>query len=544
MNWFLNISAQGKILLSLGLMILLILGVIGFSYVSIHEMKTSQEKLYSKDFTVALELSELKSNENLIRALVLQIQLSIDPVLQKELVQVIDETKKNMDSSYVKLQELLKEDTESLKVLSNISILRMQYGKTRDLQISLIFTGQQVEAIKIGLELQVDRFTNLQHLISTLAEKSIQEATLRVNKSNIQSEQATYLFLFLGGMGILLGGLMTGILTRTLASPLSGISKISQSMASGDLRTPILGVKRKDEIGVLINTFALMAVNLRGIAAEIIEGVDVLTNSSSEILASTTQVTASAAETAAAVSETTSAVEQVLQVSRIASDKSRSVSEISQKAARSAMEGKNALDKSLVGMSHIQKQVEAIAESVIRLSEQSEAIGEIISSVSNLAEQTNLLAVNAAIEAAKAGEQGKGFAVVAQEVKSLAEQSKNATTQVRAILNDIKKATDTAVMATEQGGKAVDAGTLQSHEAGEAIRVIGENIESTAQAALQIAASSQQQMVGMDQVALAMENIKDASEQNVLGMKQVEKTVQGLHELGQKLKHLASQYQV
>src|SRR4030067_173625 len=109
-------------------------------------------------------------------------------------------------------------------------------------------------------------------------------------------------------------------------------------------------------------------------------------------------------------------------------------------------------------MHRIQEQMESIAQSIVRLSEQGQAIGEIIATVNDLAEQSNMLAVNAAIEAAKAGEQGKGFAVVAQEVKSLAEQSKQATAQVRTILGDIQKATSGAVMATEQGSKAGETG--------------------------------------------------------------------------------------
>jgi methyl-accepting chemotaxis protein len=188
--------------------------------------------------------------------------------------------------------------------------------------------------------------------------------------------------------------------------------------------------------------------------------------------------------------------------------------------------------------------MESIAESIVRLSEQSQSIGEIIATVNDLAEQSNLLAVNAAIEAAKAGEQGKGFAVVAQEVKSLSEQSKQATAQVRTILGDIQRATSAAVLATEQGNKAVQAGVKQTTETGEAIRLLADSIAEAAQAATQIAASSQQQMVGMDQVALAMENIKQASVQNVSGTRQAEVAAQSLHELGQKLQQLAAQYKV
>ena len=195
-------------------------------------------------------------------------------------------------------------------------------------------------------------------------------------------------------------------------------------------------------------------------------------------------------------------------------------------------------------MHHIQEQMASIAGSIMRLSEQSQAIGEIIATVNDLTEQSNLLAVNAAIEAARAGEQGKGFAVVAQEVKSLAEQSRQATAQVRTILGDVQKATSAAVMATEQGSKAVEAGVKQSTEARESIRLLADSIGEAAQAATQIAASSQQQMVGMDQVALAMENIKQASVQNVAGTKQAETAAHSLHELGQKLKQLVEMYRL
>src|SRR5205823_8146844 len=117
------------------------------------------------------------------------------------------------------------------------------------------------------------------------------------------------------------------------------------------------------------------------------------------------------------------------------------VADTAQKAAAISQTGKKATEGSAEGMNRIRQQMEAIAQSMVRLSEQTQSIGQIIATVDDLAQQSNLLAVNASIEAAKAGDQGKGFAVVAQEVKSLAEQSKQATTQVRSILSDIQKAT-------------------------------------------------------------------------------------------------------
>ncbi len=283
---------------------------------------------------------------------------------------------------------------------------------------------------------------------------------------------------------------------------------------------------------------------IKRLGQEMREGASVLASSASEIVATTNQVAASAAETAAAVSETSATVEEVKQTAGVASEKAKYVSESAQKVSHVSQAGRKSVESTIAGMHRIEEQMESIAESIVRLSEQGQAIGEIIATVNDLAEQSNLLAVNAAIEAAKAGEQGKGFAVVAQEVKRLAEQSKQATTQVRTILSDIQKATSAAVMATEQGNKAVEAGVKQSAEAGESIRLLSDSVTEAAQAAVQIAASSQQQMVGMDQVALAMENIKQASMQNVSGTKQAETAARGLDELGKKLLQVLEQYRI
>jgi methyl-accepting chemotaxis protein len=179
--------------------------------------------------------------------------------------------------------------------------------------------------------------------------------------------------------------------------------------------------------------------------------------------------------------------------------------------------------------------MEAIAARILTLSEQAQAIGEITATVGDLAEQSNLLAVNAAIEAAKAGEAGKGFAVVAAEVKSLAEQSRAATAQVRGILGEVQRATQAAVMAAEQGVKVSEAGAGVAIRAGEAIRLLAENVGESAQAAQQILASAQQQGGGMDQVALAMRNIQQASTQTLASTRQVERAAQDLNELARRL---------
>jgi methyl-accepting chemotaxis protein len=164
--------------------------------------------------------------------------------------------------------------------------------------------------------------------------------------------------------------------------------------------------------------------------------------------------------------------------------------------------------------------------------------------VNELAEQSNLLSVNAAIEAAKAGEHGKGFTVVAQEIKVLANRSKEATAQVKTILRDVQKSISSAVMATEEGGRAVEEGLKLTNLSGDAIRTLSESVTDASNAAIQIAASSQQQLEGMDQVVTAMENIREASMQTVVSTQQSVDSVNELQKVGQKLDELMKQYKL
>ncbi len=282
--------------------------------------------------------------------------------------------------------------------------------------------------------------------------------------------------------------------------------------------------------------------DLSNVLMEVRETINVLVSSSNQILTATTQVASGTAETAAAITETSTTVEEVQQAARQSAEKAKNVVNSAQQVAKVSQKGQKAIEETVTGMNRIREQMDSIAQTVVRLSEQSQSIGGIIASVTEIADQSNLLAVNAAIEAAKAGEQGRGFAVVAQEIKNLAGQSKQATSQVRNILNDVQKATGAAVMATEQGSKAVEAGVKQTEQTSEAILILAESINEAVQAATQILASSQQQVIGMDQIGVAMQNINLAGTETAVSMVQSEKSAKNLNDLGQKLKEMVERF--
>jgi methyl-accepting chemotaxis protein len=180
----------------------------------------------------------------------------------------------------------------------------------------------------------------------------------------------------------------------------------------------------------------------------------------------------------------------------------------------------------------LRAQVESTARSIMALAEQAKAIGEITATVSEIAEQTNLLALNAAVEAARAGDQGRGFSVVAAEIRSLADQSKKSTVQVREILGEIQRATSAAVLATEHGTREVGAGTKQVAAAGDTIRELAEAISEAATASAQIVASAGQQAAGMLQIRQAMQSIQEATQQNLASTRQAEQAAQDLTSQG------------
>jgi methyl-accepting chemotaxis protein len=296
-------------------------------------------------------------------------------------------------------------------------------------------------------------------------------------------------------------------------------------------------------VGTLLS-FVLVSVAgffiTRGVTSQVRYSVNVLASAASEILAATVQQAAGTSEEATAVQETTTTVDEVKQTVRVSAQQAKTVAETAQKTAKVAQDGQRAVEASITGMQEAKARMEALAERIIGLSEQGQAIGEIIATVNELGDQSNLLAVNAAIEAAKAGEAGKGFAVVAAEVKALAEQSKQATTQVRGILGEIQRATQAAVMATEQGVKAADAGEKVAQGAGESIRILAQSVHEAAQVAQQILVSAQQQVVGMDQIAMAIQNIQQVSTQNMVATQQVERAAQDLNALSQQLQALVA----
>ncbi len=338
--------------------------------------------------------------------------------------------------------------------------------------------------------------------------------------------------------------ILSYLISRRINHPLREAVGVLNRIISGDMTVTINPEVRYDEIGILMNAFHHILGKLHSQTRKIMGCTNTIASSISRISDTATQLAGGAFVTLHSVSEVTTTAEELKQISTISMEKARNVAESAERATHIVSTGKNIIDEAISGMNRIKEDMEYVFKSIMKLSEHTQSIGEIISAVKDLADQSNILSVNASIEAAKAGEHGRGFAVVAQEVKSLADQSKQATSQIKTILNDIQKATDNTVTAVEHGCSAVETGVDLIGRSGDSIDILSSRVTESSHAAVQIAVSSQQQVAGIDQVANKIQNIKDISMQNEECSQRLEHAAKEIEDMGKELKHLASMFYV
>ncbi|GIW45363.1 MAG: methyl-accepting chemotaxis protein [Candidatus Binatia bacterium] len=390
----------------------------------------------------------------------------------------------------------------------------------------------------------------------------------------------TIALLVLGGLAV--AALAVAII-RDLDRPLQEAVRAAEQLATGDLTVRLSANGRRDEVGALANAFERMVVSLRDVASAadrisrgdlavsirpqsesdvlgqalsrmvntlqeqiglLLEGIQRLGATNRSVTDALQRVMTEAQRAVHAAEQAGKRVEEVKETAEAASQRASEVAAAGEQAVAISEIGEKAVHDAIAGIENVREQMKVIVKKIAHLGEQTRAIAQITATVNDLADQSDLLSVNAGIEAVRAGVHGKGFAVVAQEVKNLSDRSKRATAQITSILADIQKAAQDVILASEQATKAAEAGIQQTLDSGEAIRTLTQSLVEATAAVAAITQTSQRQLVDVEQVAAAMQLIDEASRANLESVRQIEESIQNLTQVSRSLENLVNRYNV
>lgn len=290
--------------------------------------------------------------------------------------------------------------------------------------------------------------------------------------------------------------------------------------------------------GAIAGFLLVLAIGLlisRSLTQQISAAVRHVQSSSAELHAAASQQAAGSKEQATAMSEITTTISELLATSRQIAESAQRVAQIAGETAASARAGTVTVDRTQESVTGIRRQVDQIVGHMLELGKNSQQIGAVLEIVSELAEQTNILAINATIEAAGAGEAGKRFAVVADEIRKLADRVGASTKEIRTLIDAVRGAVNTTVMATETGSKVVDAGGRQFGEVAAAFRQIAALVSTTTEAAREIELSTKQQSTAVEQVNVAIANVGQATRETEASSSQTLDTASQLNGLSRDL---------
>lgn len=324
---------------------------------------------------------------------------------------------------------------------------------------------------------------------------------------------------------------------------LETIGNSLNKIAAGDF-TVRMNVQFDDEVGAITKATNKMAIDVSDALSVVTDSVSALASTSAELSSNAETIAAGAVEQSEQAATTASAVEEVNSTVVEVAHNAANVSNSAEEASQSVAHGHNLVEETRNMMEEIAATVSDSAATVRKLGESSEQIGQIIQVIDDIADQTNLLALNAAIEAARAGEHGRGFAVVADEVRKLAEKTVKATQEIAEMIQGIQADTGGAVAGMFEGVQQVEQGKKKAEEAKEALDVIQNNVQSVSTEVGMIARATDEQASATEMMAQSIENISRITGENSIASQETAQAVEQLSKLANELQNLINRFRI
>lgn len=497
------------------LVLMVILGVVGLN--GMGKINKGLERILKINYSKI----NLANNTNAkIGTLIETIELMLlkDQAGRVVAKQEIDKLRLEYREMMERLEQLETTDKgKELITAAKVSLANASKANNEVIELSL--SGKMNEALQLFNREAYPLDLKIKDAFMGIVQYQEERMDFRYAEAINQFSNSKIVCLVIIAVSLLIGILISLFITRSITHPLSEGVVVSNALAKGDLTVEVK-VLGKDETGQLMAAMKSMTENLRTIIGQVSSTSSQVAAAANQLHSTAEHIATGAEEVAAQASNVATAGEEMSATSGDIAQNCQLAAEGAQHASRTASNGADVVERTVAVMEQIATKVQESAKTVESLGARSDQIGAIIGTIEDIADQTNLLALNAAIEAARAGEQGRGFAVVADEVRALAERTTRATREIGEMIKAIQKETKGAVVAMEQGVRQVETGTAEAAKSGQALQDILQQINDVAMQVNQIATAAEEQTATTSEISSNMIQITEV----------VQQTSQGAHE--------------
>ncbi|BCS52851.1 methyl-accepting chemotaxis protein [Geobacter sp. SVR] len=432
------------------------------------------------------------------------------------------------------------------KMVEQVAVLLAEWKPVRNEVISLMQAGRYEQAAEVTKEKGAAKVGAIQGAIDALSDTVSARAVAFMEDARTVKKHTLTVMLCITLLALLAGSAFAFIITRGILGQVGGepehIAEIAERIAVGDLT-----VRFQDgataETGVYAS-MRKMVVYLRDITTQLGDISAGIAAASQQLHSTAAQIATGAEEVAAQTNTVATASEEMSATSSDIARNCTMAAEASQKSTDAATAGARVVQETISGMGVIADRVRQTSRTVEALGSRSEQIGAIVGTIEDIADQTNLLALNAAIEAARAGEQGRGFAVVADEVRALAERTTKATQEIGEMIKAIQSETRAAVRAMDEGVQEVEKGALSSQKSGQALEEILDRISEVSLQVSQIATAAEQQTATTGEVTGNIQQVTEVVHQTARGADETAGAAAQLADQAQSLQNLVSRFRL
>lgn len=561
-----RISISKQILVVCIMIVLAFTGLNAYTYYQIDNVQDGYDGILKRSVPLVIEVKDLNIELNNQSAQVRGYILTMDP----KYIQGYETSLKKMDDTLASLEKKLITPEGKVKIAALKTALD-EYHKVSDQGINARKTLGQEEALK-AVATSGAKIAAAESSMNDTVKFLVERMDFRIKENVNAADSVQTLLGVLDAIIFVLACIAAFFLARRISKPLRQVAASAQNIASGDLRVMAIQYRVKDEIGDMIQAFTAMTDNLRHVVSQVAKSAEQVAAASEELTASSEQSAQAAGQVAetvtnvangasnqlTAVEKTVCAVEEMASAINHIAGNAHSVSAQSGETAKAASDGGEAVHQATNQMQLIKESVAQAAQVVQQLGTSSQQIGEIVDVISGIAGQTNLLALNAAIEAARAGEQGRGFAVVADEVRKLAEQSQEAAQRIAVIVREIQTDTGNAVTTMNRGTNEVAKGTEVITATGERFHFITTMIGQLNQQIQDIGAAAEKLSLSSDEVVHTVDSVKNvagetagdtqtisaATEEQSASMEEIASSSQALATMASELQVIVSQFRL